>query len=108
MNKREWILLVIVVISMLLLFSKSLYFDEVKNLDGFDIVFKEDIEKTIDQTYNNTIIKYRLIKITKEEKTEENKIVYIGKIRKYILGVLPFSDIKIKIEYDESKVKNES
>jgi len=108
MNKREWGLLVIIVVGMILLFSKSLYFDEVKNLDGFDIVFEEDIEKTIDQTYNNTIIKYRLIKITKEEKIEGNKIVYIGKIRKYFLGVFPFSDIKIKIEYDESKVKNES
>ncbi|MEA1975353.1 MAG: hypothetical protein U9N10_07300, partial [Bacillota bacterium] len=68
--------------------------------------FKEDINKAINQKYSNTIIKYRLIKITSEKK--DDIIIYTGKVRKYFLGVIPFSDIKIIIEYDESGVINES
>jgi hypothetical protein len=106
MNKRELILLIIICIGMVLLSAKSLVLDEVKNLEGLDETFRIDIENAIDQTYNNSIIKYRLIKITTKE--NENKIIYTGKIRKYLLGVFPFSDIKIKIEYDMKEVKDES
>lgn len=106
MNKREISLLIIIMVGVLLLLGKSLVFDEVKNLEGFDLTFKEDINKAINQKYSNTIIKYRLIKITSEKK--DDIIIYTGKVRKYFLGVIPFSDIKIIIEYDESGVINES
>ena len=106
MNKREISLLIIIVLGALLLFSKSLVFDEVKNLEGFDLTFKEDISTAINQTYSNTIIKHRLIKITSEKK--DGNTIYTGKVRKYFLGVIPFSDIKIIIEYDESGLKSES
>jgi hypothetical protein len=106
MNKREFILLIIICIGAVLLFTKSLIFDEVKNLEGLDETFRIDIENTIDQTYNDSIIKHRLIKITTKE--NEGKIIYTGKIRKYFLGVFPFSDINIKIEYDLKEVKDES
>lgn len=106
MNNKEKVLLLIIIIGFLLLFTKSFFLDEVKNLEGQDLVFKQDVSQSIEQTFNQGIIKYRLIEISKEKK--EDTIRYTGKIRKYLFGFLPYSNIKIKIDYDLEAIKDES
>lgn len=100
MNKKELVLLLIIILALIGLFSKSVYFDEVSNLDGQDKIFKEDVYKAIEQKYSSKIIKYRLIDINKEINEEDSKVIYTGKIRKYLLNIIPFSQMKIKIEYE--------
>jgi len=105
MNNKEKVLLIIIIIGFIGLFSKSYFLDEVKGLKGQDKIFKEDVIESIDQAYNQDIIKYRLIDIKTERK--EEAIRYTGKIRKYLFGVLPYSDIKIQIDYALEEVKDE-
>lgn len=105
MNKKEKVLLLIVVMCFIGLFVKSYFIDGVKDLEDQDKIFKSDVIEAIDQKYNQQIIKYRLIDITTERK--EKSIRYTGKIRKYLFGLLPYSDIKIQIDYDLEEIKNE-
>lgn len=106
MNKREKVLFIAIVVLFIGLFLKSTILDEIGEVTGGEKVFKNDIYKLIDQTYTNTIIKYRLVKIEVEE--SDKGLIYTGKIRKYLFGIIPFSDIKIQIEYDGEGIKNES
>ena len=99
MNKKEKVLLLIVIIGFVALFSKSYFLDEVTDLEGQDLVFKNDVIKSIEQTCNQCIVKYRLIDISTEER--EETIRYTGKIRKYLFGFLPYTTMKIQIDYDE-------
>lgn len=100
MNKKELILLLVIILAFSGLVAKSTFFDEVSDLEGQDKIFKTDIYQAIDLKYNTNLIKYRLIDIKKEKNEKEKKIVYTGKVRKYLFNILPFSQMKIKIEYD--------
>jgi len=106
MNNKEKILLLIILLAVIGLFSKSYFLDEIKGLEGQDLAFKNDVVLSIEQTFNQGVIKYRLIDISKEER--EETIRYTGKIRKYLFGFLPYSTIKIQIEYDLEATQNES
>jgi|GEM_PF-4215970 len=106
MNNKEKVLLLIIIIAFIGLFSKSYFLDEVTGLKGRDLVFKNDVTQSIEQTFNQDIIKYRLVDLSKEER--EKTIRYTGKIRKYLFGFLPYSTIKIQIDYDLEAIKNES
>lgn len=105
MNNKEKVLLIIIIIGFIGLFSKSYFLDEVKGLEGQDLVFKNDVTRSIEQTFNQRVIKYRLIDISTEERKET--IRYTGKIRKYLFGFLPYSNIKIQIDYDLEAIKDE-
>ena len=106
MNKREKVLLLIIIIGFIALFSKSYFLDEVTGLEGQDQVFKNDVNQSIEQTFNQGIIRYRLIDFSTEKR--EQKIRYTGKIRKYLFGFLPYTTMKIQIDYDLEAIKDES
>ena len=106
MNNKEKVLLIIIVIGFVGLFSKSYFLDEIRGLEGQDQVFKNDVQQSIEQTFNQGIIRYRLIDFSKEKK--EKTVRYTGKIRKYLFGFLPYTSIKIQIDYDLEAIKDES
>lgn len=106
MNNKEKVLLLIIMIALGALVGKSLIFDEVNGLTGQDQIFKEDINKAIEENFNEGFIQYRLVKI-KKTKTE-TQLEYVGTVRKYILGVFPFSQMRIQINYDLEEIYNES
>ncbi|HKL43086.1 MAG TPA: hypothetical protein VJ962_10950 [Clostridia bacterium] len=106
MNKREKVLLLIIIIGFIALFSKSYFLDEVTGLEGQDQVFKNDVNQSIEQTFNQGIIRYRLIDFSTEKR--EQTIRYTGKIRKYLFGFLPYTTMKIQIDYDLEAIKDES
>lgn len=106
MNNKEKVLLLIIIIGFIGLFSKSYFIDEVTSLEGQDLVFKNDVTQSVEQTFKQSIIKYRLVDLSKEKR--EKTIRYTGKIRKYLFGFLPYSTIKIQIDYDLEAIKNES
>src|SRR6056297_4161344 len=103
MNKREKVLLLIIIIGFIALFSKSFFLDEVTGLEGQDQVFKNDVNQSIEQTFNQGIIRYRLIDFSTEKR--EQTIRYTGKIRKYLFGFLPYTTMKIQIDYDLEAIK---
>jgi hypothetical protein len=73
MNNKEKILLIIIVIGFVGLFSKSYFLDEIRGLEGQDQVFKNDVQQSIEQTFNQGIIRYRLIDFSKEKKVKTAK-----------------------------------
>ncbi|MGM0378767.1 MAG: hypothetical protein ACQEQE_03415 [Bacillota bacterium] len=100
-NKKEKIMLSIVFVLIIFLGFKSIYLDPI-NIDEINDEqkrFAKDIDQLIKQKYDNKFIVYRLTNIEKEVK--EEKIVFVGKIRKYILGYFPFSNTLVKIKYDK-------
>lgn len=108
MKSKDKQLLVIMVILLFLLLIKSFLLDDYKSKSDDEIIFKEKVEKIVEDKYDssiyeNNIIVIRIIKISEmseKERTiidsEGNKFiatgVYKAKIRKYILGILPFSE----------------
>lgn len=106
MNKKEKVLLLIIIIGFIALFTKSYFLDEVTGLEGQDLVFKNDVVQSIEQAFDQRVIKYRLIDISTEKR--EETIRYTGKIRKYLFGFLPYSSMNIQIDYDLEAIKDES
>lgn len=105
MNNKEKILILIVLLAFVALVGKSLVFDELDDLAGQDLVFKNDINQAIEENFNEGFIQYRLVKIKKTQK--EARLEYVGTVRKYILGVFPFSQMRIQINYDLEEINNE-
>ena len=100
-NKKEKIMLSIIFFLIIFLGFKSFYLDpiDVNEINDEQKRFAKDIDQLIKQKYDNKIIVYRLTDIKKEIK--EEKVVFIGNIRKYILGYFPFSNTLVKIKYDK-------
>lgn len=102
MNKREAVLLAIILIGATVLFFKSLYLDEVNPLQELDRTFKSDVYAAVEEQYGHSkVISYKLVTIKAEEK--EDTVKYIGKVRKYFLYVIPFSEFRITIDYSKER-----
>lgn len=117
MNYREKRLLIVAIILFVIVFVKSFFLDEVKNLSPEEAEFKVYVEKVIAEKHDNIfdkikIVGYRVIdiseitefdltslrKINKFSEEEIEKILegkYKGKVRKYFLYTIPFGDEKI-------------
>ncbi len=120
MNKREKRMLFITLILLVILISKYLFFDEVKNLNGDELKFKQFVESALQnkEEYNGFLIRsnlasYKIVKIEKikeEGKSpiaywaeEEKKYVeeeiqgqYRAKVRGYFLHVLPYKQFRVE------------
>jgi len=116
-NAREKSMLIVTVLLIVILFSKSLFFDEVKNLSGDELKFSKFIEYTVDETYegfvfDKNIIVIRTNKIFLANGDVKTKIGYIDEntgekveeiiqgrytavVRHYLFGVLPFKQSSI-------------
>lgn len=111
MSKKDKVLLISMIGLIILLFIKSFALDDYKPKNNSEEEFKAKVEQILDDKYNtglykNNLIVVRVVKISEmseKERTlkdkEDNEYyasgVYKAKIRKYILGVLPFAEERI-------------
>jgi len=84
---------------LLVLVLKSIVFDPVNLEDPSEIAFANWVETKIEEEfdgffYNNRIFVHRLVSV--KTKNEEDEMLYIGRVRRYFLGVLPLSEQYIK------------
>ena len=120
MNKREKTLIIIAIVLGIALGIKSFVTDDYKPKNESEELFKEKIENIVKEKYNSTIFQknivvIRVVKISEmseKEKTvsgKKDEIIiasgkYKAKIRKYILGYLPFAEERIRdIKSEEKK-----
>lgn len=96
MKKREKAYLLLTILFFLLLLVKSFWIDGVSPTNAEQIRFAQWVNHAMleefgDGAYSRYIVKNRLVKI--EEKTrEDEKIVFIGKVRRYLFGIIPFQE----------------
>lgn len=110
MNSREKRLLLLIILLGLALSGKSM-------VEGYKMLpeasasergfYKWVLEKQI-ETYNGDlyesgVLSIKLISI--QERQQEETTYYVAKMRKYLLKVIPFSDIYIKEEKGKFEVK---
>lgn len=111
MSKKDKVLLISMIGLIILLFIKSFVLDDYKPKNNLEEEFKAKVEQIVDEKYNTglyekNVISVRIVKISEmseKERTRKDKDdneyyasgVYKAKIRKYILGVLPFAEERI-------------
>lgn len=101
MNRRERVYAIAVTVLLVLLIVKSLVLDPVKLEDENEIEFASWVETKIEKEfdgfiYDSNLFVHRLVSVKKTKKTEENEELYVGKVRRYFLGILPMSEQYIK------------
>ena len=95
MNKRENILILVTLLLVLGLFSKSLFLDEVKPKTEETLRFKQFVEKAVDEKTEgflkrNNIVKYRVVSIEQISEEGISRIEYLDEQqREYIQGTIP-------------------
>jgi len=108
MNFREKRLLIAMVILLLVITAKSFLLDPYKPANSEEEAFYDKVEMIQEVSesswiYKSHLVTTRIVEIEemteKEKETKdldgnvvENKGVYKAKIRKYVLGIIPFSD----------------
>lgn len=111
MSKKDKVLLTSMIGLIIILLIKSLILDDYKPKNEAESVFKSKIEKIVEAKYKGLLYDKQLIvvRVTKvsemsdQERNSKDKEgnayyasgVYKAKIRKYILGVLPFAEERI-------------
>ncbi len=100
MSRRERGYVIAVVVLLVVLVIKSLVFDPVKLEEASELRFESWVEQKLDEKYDNFLFDYNLVVhrlvSVKEKKEEEEELLYVGKVRRYLLGVVPFSEQYIK------------
>ncbi len=117
MIKRERMYVYTIILLLIALFIKSFYFDEVQGLNNDEKLFKEYVEKIVDESYQGflkdyNIIGYRVVKIEKVD-TEGISLIkvkdgnydkykeveingkYRAKVRKYLFYLIPFGEDRV-------------
>ncbi len=106
MSKKDKLLIILLIVSLCALVMKSFVFDEYKPDIEAEIEFKEKIENILDNKekfFVDTISSRRIVSIKvmseddKKVETEEGEEyiatgTYKAKVRRYLFGVLPFSE----------------
>ena len=99
MNRRERGYAIAVAVLLMVLVVKSLVLDPVKLEDPDEIEFASWVETKIEEEfdgfmYNSNLFVHRLVSV--KTKTEDEEELYVGKVRRYFLGILPMSEQYIK------------
>jgi len=76
-----------------------LVFDPVTLTDPQEVKFGAWVESELISEYDNVLfnsgfVKHRLVSV--KQKEEEGDQLYVGKVRRYLFGVIPFSEMYIK------------
>lgn len=110
MIKRDRIMIVIMVILVLALGVKSFVLDPYQPANDSEEAFMSYVQSIIDETYSGglygTLVHIRIVKVSEMSENEKKYKdldgnvqtatgTYKAKIRKYILGVLPYSEESI-------------
>lgn len=126
MSAREKSMLIVIIVLFVALTVKSVFLDEVKNLEGEPGQFKDFVEYSVDEEYDGVlkdlhIMTYRVYKIfiadestpteveyvdpTTNEKVERVLSVrYTAGVRGYLFGIMPVKQFSVTakpIEQDE-------
>lgn len=108
MNRRERGYIIAGVVLLIVLVIKSLVFDPVSLSDPSEVKFAEWVETRLDEEYSGVlfdsrIVVHRLVSVKTRE--EAGETLYVGKVRRYLLGVVPISEkyIKEKVEVFEDE-----
>ncbi len=106
LNKREKTLLILSIILGMILFGKSLIegyklteTTSASEVEFYEWVQQQQVEEYSSGLYENGVFSIKLISIIERE--QDGGVYYVAKLRKYLLKVVPFSDVYIK----EEKVK---
>ncbi len=99
MNRREKMYIFGIAVLFALLVVKSFILDPAKVTDPNELEFANWVEQRIEEDYDgflydNHIVVTRLVSV--KTKTEDGEELYVGKVRRYFLGVVPMSDRYIK------------
>lgn len=105
-NSREKLLLILVIVFGILLSGKSLM-EGYRLTDDIPSSEKAFYEWVMDQQeasyssgqYKSGVLSIKLIAIN--ERSQDDIVYYVAKSRKYLLKVIPFSDVYIKEEKDK-------
>lgn len=111
MSKKDKVLIGALILLVVLLCFKSLVLDTYHAKNDGEADFLSKIEKIVDERYSGGLYDYKIIsakviKVSEMSERERTVIgedgeeiiatgVYKAKIRKYILGILPFSEESI-------------
>lgn len=117
MNRKEKILLLVTLLLIAILFSKSFFLDEVKPKTEEELQFKQFVEKAIDEKMEgflkrNNIVKYRVVSIEQVSQEGISRIEYLdeqgkkyiqgtiqgqykAKVRGYFLHLIPYKEIRV-------------
>lgn len=103
LNSRERLLLIMIIIVGTVLVGKSL-------IEGYKLndsvsqgerSFYEWVEKKQEDEYSEGLYKtgiFTIKLISIKERSQDEGEFYVAKLRKYVLGIIPFSDVYIKEE----------
>jgi hypothetical protein len=97
-GSREKVYIIAVILLLGILSVKSIYFDEIKNLNDEDKVVVQNMYQTLDEKYDNFLYKsgfltFRVVKL--KEASENDVEFYRAKARKYLLQILPIQEVTI-------------
>lgn len=99
MSKRERMYAVLVLVCIAVLAVKSLVVDPYVPADPGEIAFSGWVEEQQGEVYdgvlfNTHILVDRIVNIGVKE--EDDQTLYVAKIRRYLVGVLPYKEMYIK------------
>ncbi|MGB3366231.1 MAG: hypothetical protein WBA54_01965 [Acidaminobacteraceae bacterium] len=97
-GSREKVYIIAVILLLGVLSVKSVYFDEIKNLNDGEKVVVQNMYQTLDEKYDNFLYKsgfltFRVVKL--KEASENDVDFYRAKARKYLLQILPIQEVTI-------------
>ncbi len=99
-SKNEKIYMVIVLVLLALLIVKSVFLDKAITVNTSEMNFSYWVHDTAipqefgDGFVSNYVLVSRLVKISVVE-DENNQEVFVGKIRRYLFGILPVQEKKV-------------
>lgn len=103
LNKREKLLVILVIVFGIVLIGKSLTegYKPTAETTASELAFEKWALEEADTQYDGTLYQKGILSIKMisiKERTQEGKVYYVSKFRKYLLNVIPFSDVYIKEE----------
>lgn len=127
MNAREKSMLIVIVALLVMLTVKSVFLDEIKNLEGEPQQFKDFVEYSVEQEYDGmltdwNIMTYRVYKMfiadettpvlieyvdpnTKEKVEKKLDVRYTAGVRGYLFGILPVRQFSVTAKPIEENKK---
>lgn len=90
-TKREWILVIAVIVLVIVLFIKSLFFDAYVPQTPDEQIVYDEFEQIVSQEHDSALYQSHFLSTRIIAVREENQIIK-GRYRKYILGVIPIGD----------------
>jgi len=113
LNRREKAYIIAVVFLAILLIIKSLYIDGYVPKNDEEKIFYDYVNMLIDENKKGDFLKHKIVKIIKDEGQSTIEVYdegskqlkeislegkYKARVRKYILGIIPYGEYTIIIE----------